>query len=127
MVAGNQFRKAPSKEDSIFHFAFADTEPDGWGCRVIARDHAKRRKVAQAAEKPVATVELSEMDFLMGVDDMSRIGAIRLLDPNSGAFLRTIENDDRGTPPLLELAHLMAASRAVEMNKETEADVDSIG
>jgi serine/threonine-protein kinase HipA len=48
LVSGNQFRKAPSKEDSIFHFAFADTEPDGWGCRVIARDHAKRRKAAQA-------------------------------------------------------------------------------
>lgn len=123
LVAGNQFRKAPSKDDSIFHFAFADTEPDGWGCRVIARDHAKRRKAAHQGGNPVPAAELSEMDYLLGVDDMSRIGAIRLLDPDSGAFLRTIEDGSGGTPALLELAQLMAASRAVETNKETEADL----
>ncbi|WP_337442044.1 type II toxin-antitoxin system HipA family toxin [Cupriavidus necator] len=122
LVAGNQFRKAPAKEDSIFHFAFADTEPDGWGCRVIARDHAKRRKTAQHDGKPVPSAELSELDYLLGVDDMSRVGAIRLMDAD-GRFLRTIEDGGRGTPPLLELGHLMAASRAVELNKETEADL----
>ncbi|WP_454739969.1 type II toxin-antitoxin system HipA family toxin [Cupriavidus necator] len=122
LVTGNQFRKAASKDDSIFHFAFADTEPDGWGCRVIARDHAKRRKAAQQDGKPVPNAELSEMDYLLGVDDMSRIGAIRLMDAD-GSFLRTIEDGGRGTPPLLELAQLMAASRAVEMNKETEVDL----
>lgn len=123
LVEGNQFRKAPSKDDSIFHFAFADTEPDGWGCRVIARDHAKRRKTAQLNGKPALAAELSEMDYLLGVDDMSRIGAIRLVDPNTNDFLRVIENGGRGTPPLLELSQLMAASRAVEMNQETEADL----
>lgn len=123
LVAGNQFRKAPSKEDSIFHFAFADTEPDGWGCRVIARDHAKRRRAAQAKSSHVLPVELSEIDYLLGVDDISRIGALRLLDPDSGVFLRAIEEDQRATPPLLELAQLMAASRAVELNKETAADL----
>ena len=122
LIAGHQFRKAPSKEDSIFHFAFADTEPDGWGCRVIARDHAKRRKVAQGNGEPVPSASLTEMDYLLGVDDMSRIGAIRLMD-DRGRFVRTLEEGDRGTPPLLELAPLMAATRAVEMNKETEADL----
>ncbi len=53
---------------------------------------------------------------------MSRIGAIRLMGAD-GRFLRTIEDGGRGTPPLLELGQLMAASRAVEMNKETEADL----
>ena len=123
LVAGNQFRKAPSKEDSIFHFAFADTEPDGWGCRVIARDHAKRRRAAQAKGSHVPPGELSEIDYLLGVDDISRIGALRLMDPDSGVFLRTVEDDQRATPPLLELAQLMAASRAVELNKETAADL----
>jgi len=122
LIAGHQFRKAPSKEDSIFPFAFADTEPDGWGSRVIARDHAKRRKAVQAAGEPVPSASLTEMDYLLGVDDISRIGAIRLMD-DRGRFLRTLEEDGRGTPPLLELAHLMAATRAVEMNKETEADL----
>ena len=122
LIAGHQFRKAPSKEDSIFHFVFADTEPDGWGCRVIARDHARRRKVAHAAGELVPSASLTEMDYLLGVDDMSRIGAIRLMD-DRGRFLRPLEEVVRGTPPLLELAQLMAATRAVEMNKETEADL----
>ncbi|RQR65367.1 type II toxin-antitoxin system HipA family toxin [Burkholderia sp. Bp9125] len=122
LVEGHQFRKAPSKEDSIFHFAFADTEPDGWGCRVIARDHAKRRKVAQAAGNSAPGAALTEMDYLLGVDDMSRIGALRLVD-EAGNFLRTIEDGGRGTPPLLELAQLIGATRAVELNQETEADL----
>ncbi len=33
-----------SKETSTFAGAIADTEPDGWGRRVIDRAHAKRRK-----------------------------------------------------------------------------------
>jgi serine/threonine-protein kinase HipA len=66
LVAGNQFRKAPSKEDSIFHFAIADTEPDGWGCRVIARDHAKRRRSAQANGNQITPAELSGIDYLLG-------------------------------------------------------------
>jgi serine/threonine-protein kinase HipA len=122
LVEGHQFRKAPSKHDSIFHFAFADTEPDGWGCRVIARDHAKRRKAAQAAGDPAPGAALTEMDYLLSVDDLSRIGALRLVD-EAGNSLRTIEDGGRGTPPLLELAHLIDATRAVEMNRETAADL----
>jgi len=122
LVEGRQFRRAPSKDDSVFHFCFADTEPDGWGCRVIARDHAKRRKADIMEGKPATRATLTEMDYLLGVDDMSRIGAIRLMD-EAGHFLRTIESDGRGTPPLMELSNLIAATRAVEMGKETEADL----
>lgn len=122
LVDGHQFRKPPSKDDSVFHFAFADTEPDGWGCRVIARDHAKRRKKALAAGNTAPSAALTEMDYLLGVDDVSRIGALRLVD-NEGQFLRTIENGGRSTPPLLELSHLIGATRAVETNRETEADL----
>ena len=98
LVAGHQFRKASSKDDSIFHFAFADTEPDGWGCRVIARDHAKRRKAAQVAGHKVPVAELSEMDYLLGVDDVSRVGALRLRDPARDAagaeHLERVEQHD---------------------------------
>ncbi|WP_440866475.1 type II toxin-antitoxin system HipA family toxin [Symbiopectobacterium purcellii] len=120
LIAGYQYRKAPSKEDSLFHFAFADTEPDGWGCRVIARDHAKRRKIAQGSLG--ASPALTEMDFLLGVDDASRIGALRLIDAD-GNFLRSAIDGGLGTPPLLELQQLIGATRAVEMNQETTADL----
>lgn len=40
--SGYQLRKAPSKSDPCFFLALADTAPDAWGRRVIARAHAKR-------------------------------------------------------------------------------------
>ena len=40
---GYQLRKAPTQNDSCFFHALADTEPDAWGRRVIARAHAKAR------------------------------------------------------------------------------------
>lgn len=83
---------------------------------MIARDHGKRRRAAHTASSFASGAALTEMDYLLGVDDKSRIGALRLVDA-SGNFLRTGEDGGRGTPPLLELAHLLSATRAVEMNR----------
>lgn len=116
LVPGYQSRRAPSKHDSAFHFALADTAPDAWGRRVIAREHAKRRK-----EIPKAAA-LTELDYLLAVDDFSRIGAIRLRD-RDGRYLRTTEEGRRTTPPLIELQHMFEASRAVERGKETAEDL----
>ena len=46
LVAGPQFHRKTG-HGSIFHPVIADTEPDGWGRRVIQRDHAKRRQEAR--------------------------------------------------------------------------------
>ncbi len=117
----HQYHKAASENDSVFHFAIADTAPDGWGCRVIARDHAKRRVMHKArGEQPFAP--LTQWDYLVGVDDFSRVGALRMRD-ETGNYLRTIESGDRATPPLLELGSLLDASHAVELGRETEADL----
>src|SRR5260370_781286 len=43
LVEGHMTRRAPTQDDSCFPFAVSDTEPDAWGCRVIARAHAKAR------------------------------------------------------------------------------------
>lgn len=116
LVAGHQTRKAPSKEDSCFHFALADTEPDAWGCRVMARARAKARK--DNPDLPALTA----LDYLTAVDDFSRIGALRLRD-GQGNFLQTVEQGKRSTPPLLELQMMYEASRAVERNTETAEDL----
>ena len=50
LVGGPQFHRK-SRDGSAFHAAIADTEPDGWGKRVIQRDHAKRRQHARRAGK----------------------------------------------------------------------------
>jgi serine/threonine-protein kinase HipA len=120
LVSGFQF---PTQVDhgSIFHGAIADTEPDGWGRRVILRAHAKRRRSAAELTTKESCV-LGEIDFLLAVDDESRMGALRFQD-ESGQFQGGSETGDRRTPPLLELEHLIRATRAVEMSVETEQDL----
>ncbi|MCL2162130.1 MAG: HipA N-terminal domain-containing protein [Betaproteobacteria bacterium] len=41
LTLGFQHHKAVSSQDSPFHGAIADTAPDAWGRRVIARDHGR--------------------------------------------------------------------------------------
>lgn len=113
---GHQLRKPPGKDDSCFFLALADTEPDAWGRRVIARAHAKERG------KNPSLSALTELDYLCAVDDFSRVGALRLRDAQ-GTYLRSSEKGQRATPPLLELDKLMAASRAVELGQETTEDL----
>jgi serine/threonine-protein kinase HipA len=112
------FHKAATRSDSVFHFAIADTEPDGWGCKVIARDHAKRRKAGQASERAA----LTEMDYLLGVDDIGRMGALRFRNA-AGEFIRTPQEGERGIPALLELTEIIDAAHAVERGTETEKDL----
>jgi serine/threonine-protein kinase HipA len=114
--SGYQLRKPPTRNDSCFFFALADTEPDAWGRRVIARAHAKART------KDASLGPLTEADHLASVDDFSRVGALRLRDVN-GNFLRGVADGARSTPTFLELEKILLASRAVEMSQETAEDL----
>ena len=116
LVPGYQAHKAASAHDSVFHGAIADTAPDAWGRRVIARDHAKRRRANP--QLPA----LTELDYLLAVDDFSRVGALRL-GSAEGAWQRTVAQGQRSTPPLIELEHIFLASRAVERGQETFEDL----
>lgn len=49
-------------------------------------------------------------------------GALRFRD-EAGVFQRATEPGRRTAPPLLELRHLLSASRAVETETETAADL----
>lgn len=121
LVPGFQFHKRIG-DGSLFHGIFADTEPDGWGRKVIVRDHAKRRESARASGATAPPPVLGELDFLLAVDDVSRLGAMRFRD-EAGVFQTSPSDGRRRAPPLLELRHLLSASRAVEMSAETEADL----
>ncbi len=131
LVPGPQFRRR-TRDGSLFPAAIADTEPDGWGRRVILRDHARQRQAVRRAGakraphgSPAADREehrLNELDFLLAVDDPSRVGALRFLDEH-GVFQRAPEPGRRTAPPLVELGMLVAASRAVETQQETAADL----
>jgi serine/threonine-protein kinase HipA len=121
LVAGPQFHRKV-QNGSVFHGAFADTEPDGWARRVILRDHAKRRQAARRAGLEPEAVQLQTIDFLLAVDDASRVGALRFQD-EEGVFCRATEPGRRTAPPLIELKHLLSATRAVETESETAADL----
>ena len=109
-----------TKGSSVFFDCFADTEPDGWGKRVILRDHAKRRKHAQQQGFTIPSQVLNSLDYLLAVDDLSRVGALRLLD-ETGTPQRSHCATERGIPPLIDLGKIYQASRAVEQEKETAA------
>jgi serine/threonine-protein kinase HipA len=121
LVAGMQFHKKV-RDGSVFHGAIADAEPDGWGRRVILRDHAKRRETDKRSGIAVDPAPLSPLDFLLAVDDANRAGALRLQD-ESGIFRRAPEHGRRTAPPLIELRALLSSTRAVENNTETAADL----
>lgn len=114
--SGYQLRKPPTKNDTCFFLALADTEPDAWGRRVIARAHAKVRA------KDASLAPLTEADYLACVDDFSRVGALRLRD-EAGHYLRRVADGARSTPAFLELEKILLASRAVEMSQETAEDL----
>ena len=114
--SGYQLRKPPTRNDTCFFLALADTEPDAWGRRVIARAHAR----ARAEEASLGT--LTEADYLACVDDFSRVGALRLRD-EKGHYLRSVANGARSTPAFLELEKILLASHAVEMSQETADDL----
>jgi serine/threonine-protein kinase HipA len=122
LFTGAQFHKPPSRDASIFHGAIADTEPDGWARRVILRDHAKRRALTRAVGETRDHQALTPIDFLLAVDDVSRVGALRFRD-EEGVFQRATGEGRRTAPPLIELSMMMTASRAVETNTEMAEDL----
>lgn len=122
LVRGPQFRgRSGAERASVFHGCFADSEPDGWGVQVIQRDQAKSLKEAAATGQPADKRPLNELDFLLAVDDVSRVGALRFAI--DGRFVRAAEAGRRSTPPQIALRDLLAASRAIETGTETAKDL----
>lgn len=87
---------------------FMDSAPDRWG-RVLME-----RREAMAARREGRRVRpLHEMDFLLGVHDRARVGALRLrqADANPNPFL---DNSPHAAPPVTELRELAHIGRRVE-------------
>jgi serine/threonine-protein kinase HipA len=79
--------------------AFSDCAPDRWGRMLIRR---RRRKAAGTED----TGELSfgEIDYLLGVRDDLRQGALRFREPESTRFLAP---ETSGVPQLVDLPQLL--------------------
>lgn len=91
---------------------FSDSAPDRWG-RVLMR---KREEIIAKAENREVK-NLNELDFILGVDDYSRMGAIRFSLSAGGKFVSSSEIYK--TPPITEIRKLENAAREYE-NEEYE-------
>lgn len=96
---------SPPSHKALFN-AFADSAPDRWGQNLMRR--SERDRAREANSKPRT---LGETDFLLGVRDGLRQGALRLFDPLTDHYLAQ-ETD--GVPALVDLPRLLAASDNIE-------------
>lgn len=84
--------------------SFADSAPDRWGRNLIAKRHR-----AQAREDGRAVPTVREVDYLLGVSDVTRQGALRFSLTGSAPYLAA----DPGVPALVELPRLLRAAETV--------------
>ncbi|MDE3022640.1 MAG: type II toxin-antitoxin system HipA family toxin [Pseudomonadota bacterium] len=84
---------------------FLDSAPDRWG-RVLM----ERREAIQARKEGRTRRALQEMDFLLGVNDHTRQGALRLRSPG-GPFL---DNSSLPTPSVTDLNELASICERLE-------------
>ena len=92
---------------------FSDALPDRWGRTLL-----KRREQIQASEEKRAVRNLSSFDYLMGIDDFSRMGGFRLIRELDGDFINV--SPSLKIPPLTELRQLVLASQEVEKSEEND-------
>ena len=86
---------------------FLDSSPDRWGRQLM-----RRREAIRARHEDRSVRQLVESDYLLGVHDMTRMGALRFKLDESGEFLN---NDfELPAPPWTSLRELEAACRHYE-------------
>lgn len=106
MFSGRQFTSLDKQMFGIF----SDSCPDRWG-RVLM----KRREALLAKKENRKPRELRDSDFLLGVYDESRMGALRFKTEEDGVFLS--DDKEMATPPWANLRTLEEAARAFEKDE----------
>ncbi|RKE39754.1 serine/threonine-protein kinase HipA [Paraburkholderia sp. BL23I1N1] len=97
---------------SVAFGVFMDSVPDRWG-RVLM----ERREAAAADREDRPMRNLQELDFLLGVHDLTRAGALRFQDVEE----RFLDNSADAAPPVTDLAPLAHISLRIE-----EADIEKL-
>jgi serine/threonine-protein kinase HipA len=95
--------------------AFQDCSPDRWGRNLVN----KRRR---AADRSGRLRELNEVDYLIGVSDRTRQGALRFTRPGDPGFL----HPDNTVPRLIDLPSLLAASDSLRTDNDELAAVKAL-
>ena len=104
---GQQYT-APGKD--IFG-CFSDALPVRWGRTLL-----NRREQIQAKEESRPLHRLSSFDYLVGIEDFSRMGGLRFKESLDGEYINVSEI--LRVPPLTDIRELIAASSAIEKSEE---------
>ncbi len=97
--------------------AIGDSARDRWGQALMRR--AERRRAEKEGKAPRT---LLKIDYLLGVNDETRLGALRFSVQQGGPFLQSPESALR-IPPLIDLPKLLAATQRVANDIDTEDDL----
>ena len=95
--------------------AFRDAAPDRWGRTLL-----QRREQLRARDQGRTPRALDDWDCLLGVEDETRMGAIRLQRPGDGTFL---DHHPLAVPPVTGLRELRAAAGALESRSSAPEQV----
>ena len=101
-------RQYPAKNRPCFGF-LSDSAPDRWGRKLM-----ERREAFDAEKEKRARRKLLESDFILGVHDEGRTGALQFRT-DDGVFLSSRE--EMAAPPMTELRKLENASLEMEKNQ----------
>jgi serine/threonine-protein kinase HipA len=108
---------APPAGQAI-HGSLGDSAPDTWGRRLMQR--AERR---QAEREGRAVRTFMESDYLLGVSDETRLGALRFRRVDQEEFLA---DSHRGIPALVDLGRLLESTERLLRDEETDEDLQLI-
>jgi serine/threonine-protein kinase HipA len=107
--SGSQYVKEEKQNFGVF----LDSSPDRWG-----RTLMKRREAAMARSEERKEKTLKESDYLLGVFDSHRMGAIRFKENPDGPFLN--DNETLAVPPWTSIKELEQTSLRLEDENATE-------
>lgn len=96
--------------------AFGDSAPDRWGRVLIQR---MERRIARDENRTPKTI--FEIDYLLGVGDRARQGALRFSEENGSPYLAL--DGVNPIPPLIEIPRLLNAANRFANDEETQEDL----
>lgn len=97
--------------------ALGDSVPDRWGRVLIRRAANYKAKYENTTPKT-----LLEIDYILGVNDVARQGALRFSTPERPEVFRA-SKDKTAIPPLIKLPRLMSATERFIADEETSEDL----
>ena len=97
--------------------SISDSAPDRWGRKLMDRAENRRAKDEKRASR-----KLYEVDYLLGVSDTARPGALRFSHAQKQEDYLASETRDP-IPPLVRLSELLSAAENVNKARENETDL----